>query len=361
MTRQDRAIHLDGSHGEGGGQLVRTALSLAALTGQRFSVERIRARRANAGLGAQHVAAVRAAAEICEARVQGAEVGSRELLFEPSSPVRPGRYRWEIGTAGSTSLVFQTVLWPLALVPASSEVTLVGGTHVAWSPPVDYVREVFLLQAARLLDDVESHDLADVAVERWGWYPRGGGVIHARVPGGVRLRGMCLLDRGSLQRVSVLSAVSNLPQHIRRRQAERADHLLRKQGIRASVRELEPPSVGQGTLVFVLADYQNVRAGFTAYGRLRKPAEEVAEEACKAFVRYHRRKQPVDMHLGDQLLLPAALAACQLGEQTVYSAESLSGHLATESWVIRQFLSNVAIDLEGEPGGPCTVTVRRQG
>jgi RNA 3'-terminal phosphate cyclase (ATP) len=348
-------LHIDGAFGEGGGQIVRTALALAALTGQAARIENVRVRRERPGLRAQHLAAVRALGEICSAALAGDSIGSRTLIFEPGAPPQPGRYRWDIGTAGAVSLVFQAVLWPLACAEGRSEVTLIGGTHVQWSPPIDYIQQVYLA----ILNGLASRPpIAEVSVERWGWYPRGGGVVHAVISGGARLRALTQTERGSLRSVSVLSAASNLPEHVRRRQADRADHMIRKQGVKPRIETISPPSPGPGTVVFVQAEYEHARAGFTGYGRLHKPAERVADEACKAYVRYHKRGQPVDAHLADQLLLPLALAhrSPDLG-QSVIAVESVTRHLITQAWLIQQFLQHVRVEIEGAEREPGLVTV----
>jgi RNA 3'-terminal phosphate cyclase (ATP) len=348
-------LHVDGAYGEGGGQIVRTALALSALTGRDVRLEDIRAGRERPGLRAQHLTAVRAVAEVCDAATEGAEVGSRVLVFHPGTVPQPGRYRWEVGTAGAVSLVFQTVLWPLALAAGSSEVTLVGGTHVAWSPPLDYVQQVYL----PAVSDPAARFIADVQIERWGWYPRGGGIAHASIAGSARLRPLQLTDRGSLRGISVLSAASNLPDHVRQRQADRADFWLRKRGIKPRVEISDPPSPGPGTVVYLLAEYEHVRAGFTGYGRLHKPAERVAEEACKAYWRYHKRKQPVDAHLADQLLLPLSLAHRSPGSGcSCYGVESVTRHLLTQAWLIRRFYPQVRIEVLGDRGQPGTVVVK---
>ena len=348
-------LHIDGAYGEGGGQVLRTALALSALTGTGVRLENVRAGRERPGLRAQHLTAVRALAEICGAATEGAEIGSRALVFCPEMTPQSGQYRWEVGTAGAVSLVFQCVLWPLALAAGPSRVTLVGGTHVAWSPPMDYVQQVYL----PALDPLVAQPPGRVTIERWGWYPRGGGIIHADIGGNARVNPLQLADRGSLRGVSVLSAASNLPDHIRQRQADRADTLLRKQGIKARIEISDPPSPGPGTVVFVLAEYEHVRAGFTGYGRLRKPAEKVAEEACKAYRHYHSRKQPVDAHLADQLLLPLALAHRSPGSGwSRYGGESVTRHLLTQAWLIPQVLPQVCIEVAGDRGQPGTVTVQ---
>jgi RNA 3'-terminal phosphate cyclase (ATP) len=342
-------IEIDGAHGEGGGQLLRTALSLAAVTGQGFHLEHLRARRPKPGLRPQHLAAVHAVAELCDAELDGAAVDSRTLSFVPRRAPRPGNYCWDVGTAGSTTLIFQAVLWPLALAGGRSRIELTGGTHVAWSPPVDYVREVYL----RTLAAVTTATLVELDVEQWGWYPRGGGVLRAQIVGGAALDGLSLVERGSLREVSVLSAASNLPRQIIDRQAAQADFCLRKQGIVARIEKAVPPSPGKGTVVFVRAEYERARAGFTAYGRIGKPAEEVAEEACRAFARYHRHGQPVDEHLADQLLLPLALAH----GASEYAVSGITQHLLTEAWLIGQFLP-VEILISGEERRPGMVAIR---
>jgi len=344
----DPFIHLDGAYGEGGGQIIRTALSLSAIGGRPFRLTNIRARRENPGLRAQHVVAVRAVAALCAAQVEGDQVGSRTLSFAPTSPPQAGNYCWDVGTAGSVSLIWQTILWPLAMASGRSTVQLSGGTHVEWSPPIDYLREVYL----PVLTDLGLN--AQVEIERWGYYPRGGGLIRAEVCGPTSLRGLRLTERGALRGVLARSIVSNLPEHILQRQAERAEFLLRKQGITPTIEMLSPPSPGQGTAVWVCAEYRHVRAGFTAYGRLRKPAEEVAEEACKAFVHYHRRQMPVDAHLADQLLVPLALAAAHFPSE--YAVEAVTAHLLTNAWVIEQF-GAAHIEIEGQEGQPGRVRI----
>jgi RNA 3'-terminal phosphate cyclase (ATP) len=277
-------------------------------------------------------------------------------------PSQPGVYRWDIGTAGAVSLVFQAVLWPLAFAHESSKVVLTGGTHVDWSPPVDYLQQVYLPTLAAQIAHpkaglIQGHPLtasfASIAIQDWGWYPRGGGLIRASIQGNLSLRGLTCLERGSLRSVSVTSAVSNLPEHIRRRQADRAVFLIRKRGMKPQVEMIDPPSPGQGTVVFVLVEYRHAWAGFSSCGRIRKPAERVAEEACKAFFRYHKRGQPIDVHLADQLLLPMAFAK----GVTQYAVESVTRHLVTNAWVIQQFLENVHIEIDGQEKDPGVVTV----
>jgi RNA 3'-terminal phosphate cyclase (ATP) len=193
---------------------------------------------------------------------------------------------------------------------------------------------------------------ASLEIAHWGWYPRGGGVVRASISGRTCLHSLESMERGSLRAVSVRSIASNLPDHIRERQAQRSDFMLRKQGIKPRIEILSPPSQGQGTAVFVLAEYQRARAGFTAYGRIRKPAERVAEEACQAFTRYHKRQRPVDAHLADQLLLPLSFAV----GNSQYAVESVTRHLLTNAWVVQKFL-DVRIEVAGPEGQPGTVHI----
>jgi RNA 3'-terminal phosphate cyclase (ATP) len=173
-------IQIDGSQGEGGGQILRCALALGAICGTPVHIRSIRAGRRTPGLQAQHLTAVTALAQICGAQIEGASLGSQVLTFIPGE-IRPGEYEFDIGTAGSVSLVLQAILLPLATAERPSRVTLTGGTHVPWSPPTDYLREVLFPVLARM----GLH--AVLEVERWGFFPRGGGRIALEVMGGSAL------------------------------------------------------------------------------------------------------------------------------------------------------------------------------
>jgi RNA 3'-terminal phosphate cyclase (ATP) len=328
-------ISIDGAYGEGGGQVLRTSLTLAILTGQPVKIERIRAGRPKPGLAAQHLTAVRAAAAICDASLDGDEMGSGQLSFAPAGPARPGEYRFDVGemrqggSAGSVSLVLQTLLLPLALAPAPSQVTLRGGTHVAWSPPFPYLEEVYLWTLARCGLRVE------LALNQWGFYPAGGGEIVARIGGGASaLRPVSLAERGAPRRVWGTAAVSNLPSHIPQRMADRARNLLAGAGLKANVQARRVRANGPGAGIFVLAEYEgDVRAGFTAYGRKGLPSEQVAEMACEDLLDFHNSGGAVDMYLADQLILPLAIA----GGPSTFVTHQVTRHLRTNMWVVEQF------------------------
>jgi RNA 3'-terminal phosphate cyclase (ATP) len=349
-------IEIDGSYGEGGGQVLRTSLALAAITGQALRVEAIRAGRRKPGLQPQHLTAVRAAAKVCAATVEGDRLDSQMLIFTPQQPPQAGRYTFDVaqaakgGSAGAVSLVFQTVLLPLALAGGPSEVTLVGGTHVPWSPPFDYLKRVLLPTLAR------AGIAARVHLEKWGWYPMGGGIVKAAIDGDAgspgTLRGMDLRQRGTLLRVRGLAASSGLPKHIREREAGTLLQVLRGNRLNPRVDTIEAQAKGLGTAVFAWAECENALAGFTALGERGKPAERVAEEAAQELLAYLAGDAALDRHLADQLVLPLSLAA----GPTEWTTEEVTQHLLTVAWVVNQFFPG-RVTVEGEEGqaGTCRV------
>jgi len=347
---------VDGSYGEGGGQVLRTSLSLSAITGRPLRLVNIRAARRKPGLMPQHLTGVRALARICNAEVQGDKLGSQELTFVPGTAPQAGSYTFDVaqvakgGSAGSVSLIAQTVLLPLALAPGTSEVTLRGGTHMPWSPVYDYLKRVYLPTLRWM--GLE----AKVQIVKWGWYPEGGGEVRATIqslPSQARLGGLILRQRGELLRVRGLSASSSLPKHVRERQEGTALQALRSNGVNPRLDVLDAPSKGTGSVVFLWAEFENVLAGFTALGERGKPAERVAEEAARALLDYLHGDGALDRHLADQVILPLALAA----GPSSFTAESVTQHLLTNAWAVNQFFpGRVQIEgVEGTPAALCTV------
>jgi RNA 3'-terminal phosphate cyclase (ATP) len=356
-------LTIDGSYGEGGGQVLRTSLALSAISGQPVRIEQIRAGRRKPGLRPQHLTGVRATAKVCDAEVEGAKLNSQALTFRPQSAPRAGTYTFDVaqvakgGSAGSVSLILQTVLLPLVLAEGTSQVTLRGGTHVAWSPPYDYLKRVYLPSLARM--GVQ----AKVQIQKWGWYPIGGGVVKATVvgqgagdsAGGTGavaaaesgLGGLDLRERGKLLRVRGLSASSNLPKHIRTRQERAALQVLRSNGVNARLDVVDAPAKGQGTVVFLWAEFERAVAGFTSLGERGKPAEQVAEAAADDLLAYLHSEATLDRYLADQLVLPMALA----GGPSLFTTEVVSQHLLTNAWVVNQFLPD-RVRVEGEEGRP---------
>lgn len=344
-------VTIDGSYGEGGGQILRTSLALAALTGQPLRMENIRAGRKNPGLAAQHLTAVRAAAQVCRAEVEGDTLGSRTLVFRPTAPPQPGEYRFDVrearqgGSAGAVSLVFQTIHLPLSHANGESQVVLRGGTHVPWSPPVHYLIHVYLPTLAQL------GYRASLTLRQWGWYPIGGGDVHAHIQErAIDDNQPTVVDwtqRGELRRVWGLAAVSNLPAHIPQRMADRARKLLEREGIRASIEPRCEDGPGIGAGIFLFAEYEHVVAGFSALGEKGKPAEKVAEEACRDLLAHRASGQALDMHLADQVVLPLALS----GRPATFTTCRVTLHLLTVLHVVQSFL-DVRCRIEGGEGEP---------
>ncbi len=339
-------IEIDGSQGEGGGQILRSALTLALLTRRPLWITNIRARRKRPGLRPQHLAAVRAAAAISNAVVEGAEIGAQELRFQPDE-VQPGRYHFDIGTAGATSLVLQTVFLPLALAARPSRLTVVGGTHVPMSPCFHYLDWHWLALLRRMGFD------AELQMERAGFYPRGGGRIRAVIRPGGRIAPLDLRFRGRLLQVRGLSGAGNLPDHVTRRQRERAVARLGSRYPLNDIRKARLPAVGKGSLLLLLAEFENGRGCHFALGAPGKPAETVADEAVEAMEAFLESDGCVDRYLADQLLLPLALAA---GESRLRT-EQVTQHLLTNAAVLRRF-EVAEIEVHGAPDEPGEVVVR---
>jgi len=348
-------LTIDGSAGEGGGQILRTALCLSALQQRPIAIEHIRSGHQPPGLAPQHLAAVRAMQLLCDADVSGAIPGSQQLLFAPRRPAKPGAYDLDIpalaGTpsAGSVTLLLQTILLPLALQgDQPSTLTITGGTHVRWSPCYQYLTEVYL----PVLEKIGIRCTAELGA--WGWYPEGQGTLHANIQPAApsALHGVELVSRGALVGVWGLSAASNLPAHIIDRQGAQLETRLRSRHIQPDMHSLDAPAVGKGTLVFVAAQYEEITAGFTAYGRLRYPAERVADDAFEAFDAYRRTKAALDPHLADQIILPLALAK---GDSYIATSQ-ISAHTQTVALLTQRFTER-KIEVRGALGTPGEIII----
>ncbi len=318
-------IRIDGAIGEGGGQILRTALALSLCTGRAFRIERIRARRRRPGLQPQHLAAVRAAATIARASVQGAEPDSQTLAFTPG-PVRPGNHEFDIGTAGSTTLVLQTILPPLMLASGPSRLRIRGGTHNPLAPPFE-----FLQFAWRPLIERMGPEIA-LQLERPGFYPHGGGLLSAAITPSPRLAPLRLPARGPVHTLRAEALLCHLPRHIAERELailQRAFAIPEPQ--RRIRMDESAPGPGNAVSLFVMAEH--VTEVFTAIGRRGLPAEKVAQQVVDAAREYLDADVPVGRHLADQLLLPIALA----GEGHFVTLPP-SRHTTTNITIIRQFL-----------------------
>lgn len=339
------AVVLDGAMGEGGGQILRSALALSVVTGRPVTIRNIRAGRSKPGLRAQHRQCVLAAARISHGDCQGAEVGSGALTFCPGR-VAAGSYRFEIGTAGSTSLVLHTLALPLSQAPGPSDVRITGGTHVPSSPTFDFLRLCWVrwMQAIGMAVTVE--------LVRAGYYPPGGGEIRATVAGSSRLHALDCTERGNLRRVHGISVVSRLARSIADRQRRTACDELAGLGVPVDVDVAEVDAPSPGTAVVLCAEFEHGWASFSSLGKRGKPAERVARDACATLTAHVRARGAVDPQSADQLVLPLALA----DGVSRYSTTEVTPHLLTNVEVIRAML-DTPIRVDGRPGEPGTVTV----
>jgi RNA 3'-terminal phosphate cyclase (ATP) len=349
MTQGETVHRIDGAQGEGGGQVLRTVLAVAAVQARPVEIHSIRARRKTPGLQAQHLTAVAALQGICDAAVEGGRLGSQQLSFAPRT-IRPGGYHFDVGTAGSVGLVLQAVLVPLALAPGPSRVTLTGGTHVPWSPPVEYLARVLLPTLAAM--GIQ----AGLSVERWGFYPKGGGRVVVTVGGGASLSPITAIARPAPVEVRGTSGAANLPGHIAERQRDRALERLQRAGLPVRIDLQEGQASGVGSYLFLQADRGGVPAGFSALGERGKPAERVADEAVDALLEFLKGEYGCDPHLADQLIVPMALAT---GTSRLTTSR-VSRHLLTTLRVVQQ-LVGCPVQVSGEEGQPGTVTVEGAG
>jgi RNA 3'-terminal phosphate cyclase (ATP) len=355
-------IVLDGSAGEGGGQILRTALSLSAITGKPFSMTRIRANRLKPGLRPQHREAARAVARIVDAELSGDTVGSSRLEFRPRRAAVAGEWAFDIGTAGSTPLLFETVCWPLALAQGTSAVTLRGGTHQDHAPSFHYLALVWAQAVARL-----GFSFA-LELQAAGFYPEGGGEFTARIEPAHAMPPLDLRHRGTLREVEVVSIVGGLGFEVADRQAARALRGLRDAGIAAEAERVPVPAhASRGGHVLIVSSFERTRAGHGAVGGRERSPEQTADDAVAACREHLSRGAAVDRHLGDQLLLPAALlaagavpAAPGVVPATRYTVCAVTKHLLTNADVIRRFL-DVEISVVGREDDEGEVRVQPPG
>jgi RNA 3'-terminal phosphate cyclase (ATP) len=319
-------VTLDGSAGEGGGQILRTALGLSLVTGIPFTIDRIRAGREKPGLLRQHLTAVQAAAEVGKAEVRGAALGSRTLTFRPGT-VTPGAYAFSVGSAGSATLVFQTVLPALLTAAGASTLSFEGGTHNAWAPPYDFLEKAFLPLLERMGARIS------VRLERRGFYPAGGGRFTVRIEPCTRLERLDLPERGKLRARRGTAIVASLSPGIAHRELKVLERVLSID--RTCLKAVEDAtSAGPGNVVHVEVESEQVTELFTGFGEKRVSAEMVGQRLAEEVGAYLESGAPVGEYLADQLLIPLALAG---GGSFV--STPLSSHSTTNMDVIGRFLS----------------------
>lgn len=336
-------LTIDGSHGEGGGQLLRSSLALALATARPVRIVAIRAGRGKPGLLRQHLTAVEAAAALSGATVEGARLGSRELSFAPG-PVRAGAYRFAIGSAGSALLVVQALLPALLVSPGRFELTIEGGTHNPAAPTYDYFAKVLAPLLGRLGARLEAR------LDRAGFYPAGGGRLRVVVDGGGRLAALDLRARGEVRARRVVAITSALPRHVGEREvAAVAAHLGWDAAACGTIEAVRSP--GPGNVVSIEIEADHVTELFVGFGERGVPAERVAEGAAGAAAAWLAAGVPVGEHLADQLLVPLALGA---GGR--FRTVAPSRHTTTQIDLLRWF-TGVEVTAREEAGGAWELTV----
>lgn len=335
-------LAIDGSEGEGGGQLLRTALTLSLVTGRAFRMERIRAGRPKPGLLRQHLTAVQAAAQVGRARVAGDELGSQAITFEPMG-VHAGSYEFAIGTAGSATLVFQTLIPALLKAGAPSRVAIEGGTHNPLAPSADFM-ELTFVPVLRLMGAT-----VDWRLERHGFHPAGGGRLVAEIAPCARLRNVDLLYRGATS-VRARAVLANLPRTIGKRELGVVRQRLGLERDACRVDDVET-SPGPGNVLTIAIESDTTTEVVTGFGMKGLTAEKVAHDACDEVERYLRSDVPVGPHLADQLLVPMALAG-----GGSFRTLAPTAHTRSNANVIGAFM-DVSIAMEAESTDTVHVTV----
>lgn len=339
-------IAIDGSRGEGGGQILRSALALSLITGVPFTISRIRATRKRPGLQPQHLMCVTAATRLGQAQAIGAALDSQRLEFRPGAVVG-GHYEFPLRTAGSSSLVLQTVLPPLLMAGEPSHVSVTGGTYNPLAPPTDFLQQTFLPQIRQLGPQVT------LTLERPGFYPRGGGRVAAEIQPARRLARFELVERGELKACRVRALVAGLDRPIAKRECQTVEKL---SGLSAASCEIVELSArfGPGNVVLIELEFEQITEVISACGERGLAAESVAERAWREAERFQGLSAPVGEHLADQLLLPLAMGAALCGTGGRFRTVPLSLHTTTNIELIQKF---VAVQFEATPQEDGTVLV----
>ncbi len=341
MTKQNW-MEIDGSAGEGGGQILRSSLTLSLLTGQPLRIVNIRIKRKKTGLLRQHLVAVDAARDIGLAEVYGNELGSTQMEFIPTCINGAQNYLYRIGSAGSTTLVLQTILPVLALAKTPSVVRLFGGTDNPMAPPFDHLQATFLPLLNRMGPNVTTE------LVQHGFYPAGGGEIIVRINPCTAFLPLSLLQRNKSTENSATVRTANLPDHIAQREIQTIARLSGWSKNQFYLDQVKSP--GPGNVVFLTANSQSITETFTAFGQVGIRAEDVANKAWKQFERYIHFDAPVGIYTADQLLLIMAIAAWQGNSGSVFRTLPLSEHSLSHLMLIERFLG-LKPRINEEPNG----------
>lgn len=323
-------IEIDGSYGEGGGQILRTALSLSCLLQKPFRIFNIRKGRKRQGLMPQHLTCIRAAQLLSFAEVKGDQKGSTDLVFSPGQ-VKGGDFFFDVGTAGSTSLVLQTIVPSLVFLKEKSTITLQGGTHVPFSPSFHYLKTVFAPFLKKIGIEIQ------LMIDSYGFYPKGGGTVRAVIFPSYKPTPLRITERGAMISLSGYSCVGNLPLSIAERQKtallKKVYSHLRDTRYTTNIELIQVPTQGQGTFLFLQSEAEHSVAGFTSLGARGKRAEVVGEEVAQEFLKYFLTGAALDPYLSDQIVL--YLYIC--GNASLFTTSSITQHLVTNLWVIGLF------------------------
>jgi len=349
-------IEIDGSYGEGGGQILRTAVSLSALTMKPIRITNIRAGRPKPGLKKQHIAGIELTGKLVNATIRGLEIGSTTVEFTPNER-RFGTFNYDVGTAGSISLVLQAVLPPAVISSEPVFLNLRGGTDVKWSPPIDYLNNIFTHIIERLGPRIK------VIQKRRGHYPRGGGMVSCEIVPSREIEPLDLVTFGQLKRVGGISHCVRLPGHIAERQASSAEELIRVQLgmnpeiVRESYSKGDDPHLGPGSGIVLWAeDEQGARLGADTLGERGKSAESVGSTAVSNLMGEISSEKAIDSHLCDMLVPYLAIASgtSRIGVTTITS------HLTTNIWTTQHIL-RTDLNLQSEPDKSGVLTVEGVG
>lgn len=344
-------IEVPGDMLEGGGQIIRTATALAVLLQKDIHLLNIRGGRKPPGLKAQHVTGIKAIAAISNAEVEGLEIGSRELYFRPKT-VKGGIFRFDVGTAGSVSLVLQAIMPALAFSSTRTEISITGGTDVKWSPTIDYLRLVALPMLSKM------GYKAQLTVKRRGHYPKGGGEVVMIVEPTEKLSSVQLLCRGEILKVGGVSHCVNLPEHVADRQASSAEKYLRKAGLsRVEVARERLSGLGPGSGVTLYAvSSDGCILGADALGERGKPSEKVGEEAAAKLVEEIQSQMCLDRHMGDMII--PYMAVAEGGSHVTTSKITL--HTLTNIRV-SELITGVKFKVKGNLDQPGSISVKGLG
>ncbi|RLI24811.1 MAG: RNA 3'-phosphate cyclase [Candidatus Hecatellales archaeon] len=349
-------VEVDGSLLEGGGQILRTSVALSALTGRPARIFNVRAKRNPPGLRLQHLAAIRSVAMLTDAEVEGLEVGSLEVGFNPKT-IKGGSFSFDVGSAGSITLILQALAPVAAYAPSPVELEIVGGTNTKWSPPVEYLEEVLLPTLRRM--GFEGR----VETVRRGFYPQGGGIVKAFFKPVHALKPLEMVSQSRITRIRGLAYSCRLPRHVSERMAHAARRMLENAGYSLDL-EMEvlqhgnsKCSVGPGCGIILIAEFENgdIMAA-DSLGEKGKPAEKVGREAAESLLSQIGTGAPVDTHLADQLIVWMALAE---GVSKIRAAK-LSLHTLTAIEVCKTFME-ADFHVEGGLGETATITCQGIG